>query len=122
MTMNKIAIIALIVLAPVSTSALAQPVDNYAVTAIADARYASAVARLEAKVKSMPNDETAWINLAIAYRHTGRSDDAVAAYTRVLKLDNVELDTATGQPMWSHDVARAGLAMPRNQVVASARN
>lgn len=107
--MKKLAI-SLLVVTLLPVSAVANPVDNYAVNAINAAKYDAATAQLETHVRADPADETAWLNLALAYRHTGRTVKAIAAYRRVMTLENALLDTASGNAIWSHDVARRFLA------------
>lgn len=108
--MKTFIFLAFIAVAPLSAIA-AEPVDNYAADAVVAARYAEAVTMLQAHVAKDPMDESALINLAIAYRHTGRAAEAQAMYRRVLQLENVMLDTAKGRAMSSHDVARRGLGL-----------
>ncbi len=111
--MNKV-IFRLIAATPLmlaSTAAFAgNPVDNYAVTALTGANYQQVVATLEPIVKRDRGDETLLLNLAMAYRHTGRNAEADSLYRRVLMLDDVELDTAMGGTINSHVVARRALA------------
>lgn len=76
-----------------ATVATAQPVDN-------------SVNSLETAAKFSPYDGGAYAELASAYLRAGRTNDAVSAYRRVLKLDNVMLETRSGQSVWSHQVAR----------------
>ncbi len=89
-----------------------QPVDNYSATALTTAQYHVAVAQLEPIVKRDRADESLLLNLAMAYRHVGRFADANALYRRVLVMEDVELDTATGGTVSSHAVARFGLKTP----------
>ena len=107
--MNKLLATCLLVSAPLSPLAAANPVDNYAEPQIAAAQYASAIARLEAQKRADPMDESTLLNLALAYRHSGRMAEAAKLYRRVLQLENAQLNTTIGKPMWSHDVARAAL-------------
>ena len=89
-----------------------QPVDNYSATALTTAQYHVAVAQLEPIVKRDRADESLLLNLAMAYRHVGRVVDANALYRRVLVMEDVELDTATGGTVSSHVVARLGMKTP----------
>jgi Flp pilus assembly protein TadD len=111
--MNKV-VFRLIVAAPLMfapAAALAgNPVDNYAANALSSANYQQVVATLEPLAKRDRSDETLLLNLATAYRNVGRHADAEALYRRVLMLEDVELDTATGGSIMSHDVARRALA------------
>ena len=93
-----------------STTASASPVDNYASAEIRAAKLVDAVALLEPRVAQAPDDESALINLAVAYRRIGRVAEARALYERVLTLDDVVLDAADGRAISAHDVARRGLA------------
>ncbi|MFM9977093.1 MAG: tetratricopeptide repeat protein [Sphingomonadaceae bacterium] len=96
------------------TALAGQPVDNYASALLASTNYPGAIDALEPIVRNDPADEVAVLNLALAYRQTGRLGEARRLYRRVLFRDDVELDTANGRKAWSHDVARIGLAaMPQ---------
>ncbi len=103
---------ALLVATPLSTAAVANPVDNYAAKAVSSGDYASAITTLEAQMRENPNDESTLLNLALAYRKAKRIAEAQALYERVLTLDNYALNTTRGVPMWSHDVALRGLGRP----------
>jgi len=116
--MQKAFFLVLLAAAPLTSLSAADPVDNYAVRAMNNADYGAAIAKLEAHVKRAPSDETALLNLALAYRHVARAADADAAYRRVLKLDDVMLDAAGGGAISAHELARRGLAAA---VVLSAR-
>ncbi len=94
----------------------AQPVDNYATVALTTARYDQVVTQLEPLVLRDRSDESLLLNLAMAYRHTGRSAEADALYRRVLLLDDAELDTADGGTISSHVVARRALANQAIQI------
>ncbi len=107
--MTKYLVTPLLVVASLSTTAVANPVDNYAATNITAAKYDAAMARLEQVVRQDALDETALLNLALVYRHKGRMSDATKLYRRVLAQENVQLDTVDGKPRWAHDIARAGL-------------
>lgn len=109
--MMKAVYLSLLVAAPLAQASAATPVDNFAASSAAD-RYQAMARAYEAAVAKDPADESAWINLAVAYRHIGRGADAVVAYRRVLALENVMLDTADGRALWSHDVARRALMPP----------
>ncbi len=116
--MIKYLIIPLLVAAPLSVAAAADPVDNYAAHDIGKARYALAITQLERDYARRPTDESILLNLALAYRHAGRQAEAVVLYRRVLAMQDYELDTVSGKPMWAHDVARRALG---ERVVLSAR-
>ena len=94
----------------VMPASAASVVDNYASDAIAGARLTEAVALLEPRVAVVPRDESALINLAVAYRRMGRQAEADALYQRVLTLDDVTLDAADGSAISAHEVARRALA------------
>lgn len=89
-----------------------QPVDNYGTADLSLARYEAVVTKLEPIAMRDRRDESVLLNLAMAYRHTGRHAEAATLYRRVLDLDNVELETADGETILSHVVARRGLATP----------
>jgi tetratricopeptide (TPR) repeat protein len=110
--MKKALVTLLLVAAPLSPLAAADPVDNYAAKAVSAGQYRAAIAKLEADLRNDPNDESTLLNLALAYRKTGQHARAVALYERVLKLQNYALDTTRGTPIWSHDVALRGLGRP----------
>lgn len=103
-------VISLLVAAPLSTAAVANPVDNYGAHAIQASDFTTAETRLSAWLERAPMDRSALINLAHVYRETGRARDANLLYTRVLHRPDVQLETTAGTPVWSHDVARAGLS------------
>lgn len=100
-----------LVLAPMAASA-GQPVDNYGTADLTSAKYDAVVAKLEPIALQNRSDESVLLNLAMAYRHTGRRAEAVALYRRVLALENAELETADGGTIMSHVIARRGLAQP----------
>ena len=83
--------------------------DNYANHAIAAGQYDVAEMQLLKRLVVAPADQPALINLGHVYRHTNRVGSANAAYQRVLARSNVRLTAVDGRPVWSHDVARAGL-------------
>lgn len=79
-----------------ATAAVAQPVDNL-------------IPSLEVAANVSPSDGGARAELASAYFRAGRTTDAAAAYRRVLQLDNVMMETRSGDAIWSHQVARVML-------------
>ena len=109
---TKIWLCCLLVAAPLSVSAVANPVDNYATGALSAARYDVAIVRLEAVVAEDRSDPSALLNLALAYAHVGRNSESRALYARVLRHDDAVLDTVAGEPVFAHRVARAGLSRP----------
>jgi Flp pilus assembly protein TadD len=111
--MKKYIAIALLVATPLAQASAANPVDNYGADVIIKAgKYQQAAVRLEARVAQVPKDETALLNLALAYRHIGREADAQTAFRRVLALEDVILDTTDGRAVSSHALARYGLKQP----------
>lgn len=76
----------------IANAANADPVDNFT--------------GLEMAARYSPTDGGAQAELASAYFRAGRTSEAVGAYKRVLKLDNVMLETRSGSAIWSHEVAR----------------
>ncbi len=100
-----------LLLAPVVTLA-GQPVDNYGTADLTSAKYDAVVAKLEPIALRDRGNESVLLNLAMAYRHTGRIAEAATLYRRVLALDNAELETANGETIMSHTIARRSLAQP----------
>lgn len=90
--------------------AFVEPVDRYAAVAIEGRRLEPAIERLSDRVRVRPDDESALINLAVAYRKLGRTAEANVLYARVLDLPDVLLDRADGGTIMSRDVARRALA------------
>jgi predicted TPR repeat methyltransferase len=86
--------------AAIATPAVADSVDNFSTQAIS----------LEQVVRVSPRDGGAYAELAGAYVRAGRVADAMSAYRQVLALDNVMLETRSGDAVWSHEVARQALA------------
>lgn len=116
--MIKYLAIPLLALAPLSGEAAADPVDNYAASDITKARYAVAIQKLEREYARSPEDESTLLNLALAYRYAGRTTEAVPLYRKVLSMQDYELATVSGKPVWAHDVARRALG---NQVQLTSR-
>jgi cellulose synthase operon protein C len=110
--MIKLLVTSLLVAAPLSIAAAAEPVDNYAAKAVVAGDYRAAITTLEGAMRANPTDESTLLNLALAYRKAGRTAEAQALYERVLTLDNYALNTTRGVPMWSHDVALKALGRP----------
>jgi Flp pilus assembly protein TadD len=109
----KTLVISILAAAPLacglSAAQAQQPVDNYQSVALVAGHSARALPTLERNQRIDSSDECTLINLAVAYNRQGRSADARALYSRVLELENVQVDVANGAAMWSHDIARAGL-------------
>jgi cytochrome c-type biogenesis protein CcmH/NrfG len=95
---KKIAI-CLLVAAPLSAPAVAAP-DNAS----------QQVRSLEAATRLAPRDGGSFIELAQAYSRANRPADARDAYRQALALDNVMLETRTGDSVWSHQIAKSALA------------
>jgi cytochrome c-type biogenesis protein CcmH/NrfG len=112
MNMKSFLVSAAVCAAVLPAVTLAQPVDN--------SPKAIQIVSLEAGTRIAPSDGGAYAELGAAYWRAGRTADAVAAYRRVLALDNVMLETRTGDAVWSHAVARAMLA--RGLQTSDARN
>jgi cytochrome c-type biogenesis protein CcmH/NrfG len=98
--MAKLAVYGVVFALSVASPAFAKPVDNYA----------DQIASLTQLVSVSPRDGGVYAELAGAYVRAGRLTDAMTAYRRVLALDNVMLETRTGDAVWSHEVARKALA------------
>jgi tetratricopeptide (TPR) repeat protein len=107
--MTKYLAIPSLAAALLSTSAVANPVDNYAASAIKSADYAQAESALRQHLGRAPADQPALLNLAYVYRHTARHREANALYSRVLNRGDVLVTKADGTPVSAHYVARAGL-------------
>ena len=111
--MNKVffrSIVAVPLVLASATALAGVPVDNYATAALSTAKFEQVIATLEPIVRRDRSDESLLLNLAMAYRYTGRAAEADMLYRRVLTLDDVELDTANGGTISSHIVARRALA------------
>jgi cytochrome c-type biogenesis protein CcmH/NrfG len=100
----------LLVAAPLSVPAVAAPIDGQGQQARIAARQVQELRGLEAVVRHSPRDGGAFIELASAYVRASRPADATIAYRRALALDNVMLETRSGDAIWSHEVARRALA------------
>ena len=85
-------------------------VASLSTVAVAAPRSTDAVRSVEASAQVDPRDGGAQIELANAYVRAGRTGEAAAVYRRALTLDNVMLETRTGDAIWSHQVARHMLA------------
>ena len=109
-----IAILATVPLACGSSAAQAQqPVDNYEAVALTQGEFGRAIPMLEARLRADPTDESLLLNLALAYRKSGQGPKADLLYRRVLFQEDVVLDGAGGAKAWSHDLAKAGMALNR---------
>jgi tetratricopeptide (TPR) repeat protein len=98
--MIRFAILSAITVLTLGSPAVARSVDNSV----------DQVASLVKVVQITPRDGGAYAELANAYARAGQMQEAMTAYRRVLALDNVMLETPTGNSIWSHEVARKALA------------
>ena len=108
--MKKFIVFAVLALSTATATYAKQPVDNFSATAINAADYATAEAQLRARLARAPGLQQAMLNLAYVYRATGKTAEATALYTRVLKRPNVQLETTRETPVWSHDLAQRALS------------
>lgn len=108
--MIKILGFAAALVATSSAAALSQSDDRTAYRAIAAGDFAAAVQTLEAERRIHPQRPELMLNLAAAYRRTGRTADARSLYQEVLERPVVMLDLADGRIVSSRDLATAGLA------------
>jgi hypothetical protein len=96
--MKKMIALSLLVVTPLSAApAVASPAD----TNIQSSENAATIS---------PRDGGAQIELAQAYLRADRPGEAANAYRRALTLDNVMLETPTGDSIWSHQVAKHALS------------
>ncbi|WCT72024.1 tetratricopeptide repeat protein [Sphingomonas naphthae] len=106
--MRSILAFAALVAAPL-TAAAAQ--DQVAFRAITKADYTAAETQLAAQVAAGQREPGVLLNLAAVYNKTGRAAEAVALYRMVQSEQNVLMETASGAPIWSHDVATRGMTL-----------
>ena len=99
--MKRWAVYSTIIIGFCPVALTAQPVDN--------SIQARQISWYEAGTRINSADGGALTELAGAYWRAGRLTDAVAAYRRVLALDNVMLETRAGDDVWSHENARQAL-------------
>ena len=90
-----------------------QPVDNYEAVALTQGQYGRAIPALESRLRADPTDESLLLNLAMAYRKSGEAAKADALYRRVLFQEDVVLNGTGGAKAWSHQLAKAGMALNR---------
>ena len=93
-----------------SDLAVAVPTDSQGQQARIAVQQAEEVRTLESVTRQTPYDGGAFVELAAAYVRAGRPADATLAYRHALALNNVMLETRTGDAIWSHEVARRALA------------
>lgn len=106
-------------LAVLSVSAFAQPprapietgYDPYASSAIERASLTDAEQRLERRLAADSGNVPAMLNLAHVLYATDRPAGALLYYERVLGAENMMLEDLAGEPVWSHDLARRGMAL-----------
>lgn len=94
----------------------AQAADRTGYRAITSGQYDQAARRLEAERRIHPQRPALMINLAAAYRRTGRAADARALYADALARPAVMLDLPDGRVASSRDLAAAGLAQITTEV------
>lgn len=115
----KIRVISILAAVPLACGSLAaqaqQPVDNYETVALTQGQFARAIPALETRLRADPTDESLLLNLAMAYRRSGQGAKADLLYRRVLFQEDVMLDGIGGAKAWSHDLAKAGLALNRQR-------
>ncbi|MFT6571044.1 MAG: cytochrome c-type biogenesis protein CcmH/NrfG [Sphingomonas echinoides] len=107
--MTKMIALSLLVLAPLSAPAVANPTAATP-SASAAAQNADAITTLETRVRLNPDDGGRHIELAAAYLRSGRTAEALTAFRRARALDNEMLETPTGDAIWSHQIADRVLA------------
>lgn len=83
----------------------------YAHAAIQAGDYALAERKLLAEQKVFPAKPEILLNLAALYTKTGRHAEARAIYNRVLALNPVAMDVASGEVAPSHLIASRGLSI-----------
>ncbi|MHA6720457.1 tetratricopeptide repeat protein [Sphingomonas sp. RS6] len=71
--------------------------------------YAPAEQKLLGTLRTNPDLPEALLNLAAVYSATGRTDEARAAYQRVLAQQDVTMNLANEDVAGSHSIARRGL-------------
>ena len=109
--------ICLLVAAPLSAPAVAAPLDGQAMQQVT-AQTAVDIKNLETVTRVSPTDGGSYIELAGAYLRAGRTADAMRAFHRAMALDNVMMETPTGDSIWSHQIASKAL---RHEVTLTSR-
>lgn len=64
---------------------------------------------LRHQLRTAPDDQMTIANLASLYVRSGRTAKAHRLYRGLLGLENVMLERANGDPMWSHQIAEIGI-------------
>lgn len=92
--------------------------DRTGYRAIAAGDFGRAVQRLEAERRIHPQRPELMLNLAAAYRRTGRTAEARALYADVLARPAVTMDLPSGEVASSRDLASMGLARLTDTIAA----
>ncbi len=95
--------------------------DLHAASAISAGDFARAEAILTKERTGRWTAPETLLNLAHVYRHTGRAESARGLYDQVLSDSNVLLNVGSDRPLWSHDLARAGIAQLGSATTIAAR-
>jgi thioredoxin-like negative regulator of GroEL len=99
-----------VVLAAALVAGGAQAEERVGYGAIAAGNWTAAVKRLEAERRVSPERPAVLLNLAAAYRRTGREAEARALYAAVLEQPAVLMDLPSGATASSHALASRGAA------------
>lgn len=90
-----------------------------ALAAPAAAQAPTAEASLRHQLRIDPDDRMAMANLAGLYARAGKTEKAHRLYRGLLGLENVALERANGEPVWSHSLAQDAIrATPKRAGVA----
>lgn len=106
--MSALAIAASLMLAPAPVLAVEQV--DVAYDELASRDNAAAIRKIEGNDGLDRDHPARLINLGIAYARVGEVDEARALFRRALHTGNLELETATGDWIDSHDLARRAMA------------
>jgi Flp pilus assembly protein TadD len=104
---NVLALAALML--PAGMAMAADKADDCGAQALASGNYGKAETLIADSLKKAPADPVLLLNLARVYDATGRADRGRALYARVLSRQDVQLETLSGAPVWSHALANARL-------------
>lgn len=104
--------------AVIAATAPAAAQDRLGATQIATGNLTAAEASLNAERAIFPKRPEVLLNLAMIYAKTGRLEAARIYYDRVLALDAVAMDLATGEIASSHLIAERGLARLTTTIAA----
>jgi thioredoxin-like negative regulator of GroEL len=94
---------------PAGMAMAAEKADNCGAQALASGNYAKAEMLIAGSLKKAPADPVLLLNLARVYDATDRAEQGRALYARVLSRQDVQLETLSGAPVWSHALANARL-------------